>query len=566
MKARLLSLKNELEKKRFLLQLAVWRRLEDKGDISSPRQKLSTITDKDLTPSRLWARMLQLEKTFPFMSVNTDLLESLLANELEDMVVQSRSISRCNAEGQWIQDNFSPLLEGIGAMPRPCQHLMFTLAGDLSHKKLVVLGPQQNALFACEASTRARRVFTWVDPEEAGLLDLLREFTEQPIEIEVSGTVESDNEDSPGKLREGTYGGLLADFTLEPVYFDQVWTAFESLTASKKLILVPNRFLTPSRTDDPILRMDILLSGELKAIIDLPLWLTGRNRPTTSLLLFDQNHRTGEIALINVSEDQPSLPPGDESAENVRILCETIDQLLSGNSKSSDVIRISSEKCRDNAFNFSFEHYRRLIDEKSFYAFLRTVNTKQLGDIAELCRPQSVYRDRLVGQGEKFREAMVSDIRENGLLGFPAKEIELFPFAFREKCFLLRENDILLTLKGSVGQVALVPKEVGDNWFPNQSFVILRLREDQGLISPIILFLYLRSVIGHSEIVDRTTKGRVPFLRLEDLRSIRVPIPSNKNQTLLMDGFAKSKTLYERIESLRSDAVRALGDPFQLFR
>src|SRR5690606_27760282 len=131
MKARLLSLKNELEKKRFLLQLAVWRRLEDKGDISSPRQKLSTITDKDLTPSRLWARMLQLEKTFPFMSVNTDLLESLLANELEDMVVQSRSISRCNAEGQWIQDNFSPLLEGIGAMPRPCQHLMFTLAGDL---------------------------------------------------------------------------------------------------------------------------------------------------------------------------------------------------------------------------------------------------------------------------------------------------------------------------------------------------------------------------------------------------------------------------------------------------
>src|SRR5690606_14167680 len=221
--------------------------------------------------------------------------------------------------------------------------------------KLVVLGPQQNALFACEASTRARRVFTWVDPEEAGLLDLLREFTEQPIEIEVSGTVESDNEDSPGKLREGTYGGLLADFTLEPVYFDQVWTAFESLTASKKLILVPNRFLTPSRTDDPILRMDILLSGELKAIIDLPLWLTGRNRPTTSLLLFDQNHRTGEIALIIVPEDQPSLPPGDESAENVRILYETIDQLLSGNSKSSDVIRISSEKCRDNAFNFSFE-------------------------------------------------------------------------------------------------------------------------------------------------------------------------------------------------------------------
>jgi Type I restriction modification DNA specificity domain len=90
----------------------------------------------------------------------------------------------------------------------------------------------------------------------------------------------------------------------------------------------------------------------------------------------------------------------------------------------------------------------------------------------------------------------------------------------------LREGDILVTIKGKVGNCAVVrncPKTANIN----QDVALIRLRNG---IHPYFFAAWFNSLMGKQLVEQRSTGGINPFLGLGNLKGMPFPVVSNKEQ------------------------------------
>ena len=93
----------------------------------------------------------------------------------------------------------------------------------------------------------------------------------------------------------------------------------------------------------------------------------------------------------------------------------------------------------------------------------------------------------------------------------------------------VKPNDIVLVVKGSAGKVGIVsssaPGPGNGGWVIGQSAIILRV--DSDLIDPKSLFTYLRANIGQSLLKNITADSTIPFIKLSDLKELKIVIPGD---------------------------------------
>jgi type I restriction enzyme S subunit len=130
----------------------------------------------------------------------------------------------------------------------------------------------------------------------------------------------------------------------------------------------------------------------------------------------------------------------------------------------------------------------------------------------------------------------------------------------------LKEGDLLFSIAGAIGRVAIVTKEM----LPantNQALAIIRIVNEQIYLPYIKLILTSPIVI---EQFERKKQGVAQLnLSLKDIREISIPLPSKEKQTELAELFKKVvNIIYKRKEELlaldnlvRSRFVELFGDP-----
>ena len=117
----------------------------------------------------------------------------------------------------------------------------------------------------------------------------------------------------------------------------------------------------------------------------------------------------------------------------------------------------------------------------------------------------------------------------------------------------VQAGDVLLSITADLGRTAVVPEDIGRAYI-NQHLSILRAPE----IAPRYLSAYLSSPSGQHGLAARNRAAVKAGLNFDDIRSLRVPLPSRAAQ----DDFARRAAA---VDDLRARHERATNLDAQLF-
>jgi type I restriction enzyme, S subunit len=97
----------------------------------------------------------------------------------------------------------------------------------------------------------------------------------------------------------------------------------------------------------------------------------------------------------------------------------------------------------------------------------------------------------------------------------------------------LKTGDVLLSIVGSIGKVAIVPAELDGANITQSS---ARLRPRAGVVSPAYMAWFLRSSLATKQYDELTLGTGVPRLNIGDIRSMSIPLaPLNEQRRIVAD-------------------------------
>ncbi len=124
----------------------------------------------------------------------------------------------------------------------------------------------------------------------------------------------------------------------------------------------------------------------------------------------------------------------------------------------------------------------------------------------------------------------------------------------------LSRNDIVLTTRGTVGNVAYFDKSVPyDHIRINSGMVIFRVQPKE--LWPRFLYLFLRSFIFRSQVESLRTGSAQPQLPIRDINQIKIPIPPLNDQqaiACILGALDDKIELNRRMNRTLEDMARAI--------
>jgi len=271
-------------------------------------------------------------------------------------------------------------------------------------------------------------------------------------------------------------------------------------------------------------REELVKKNWLDAVIALP---SGANAATNLeglLLVLKQDRAPGAPIQMVAAHDllNPTKERTTRQAWNSTGSKE-LAQLLNDRSKNSHARLIAAEELEANGFSFQVSRYLHSEADLMLQRYLDSRTRVQLGDLAEIRRPVASL-GRQEDDGIEVREVTPGDIDDSGQLRQGSKRIRLPEAALAKgRQQLLEPGDVLLSIKGGLGRVAVV-QDLEHPTVPGQAFCVVRLRPNAPL-TPAALVQYLRSAVGQT-LLNKAGQGTaVAFVPMGEVKSLPVVIP-----------------------------------------
>ncbi|WP_252178616.1 type I restriction-modification system subunit M/S [Endozoicomonas sp. 4G] len=324
------------------------------------------------------------------------------------------------------------------------------------------------------------------------------------------------------------------------------------------VIAVPGRFLQKNTEQHIAFRRWLLKQNRLHAIIKLPKGLLP-GRATPLYVLVAKRQVTDNVYLIDASSDYFKATPVRKKG-TAKIQLNNVDVILEQMNEDSASPRFSKKLDKKALIQGSV-----ILDPGHYCADIRRIDllgkpvaASYLETLVDIIRAQALRDIHL--EKQVFLEVTANDINEAGEIEQPAKEIHVDEKGLkRAKQQLLQPGDVLLVIKGQAGRIAIVPDVCGLNWVANQSFVILRLKQNTYLNSSIVLFRFLRSQTGKALVDSICTESQVPFIHGNDLKQLPIPEWSAFEQQQAEQSHREILKLYAQVRFIR-DKARMIED------
>lgn len=305
---------------------------------------------------------------------------------------------------------------------------------------------------------------------------------------------------------------------------------------------------------EPIAREALVESGRLESIFSVPggMVFPHTGVPTNLLVLGPNGIARHAVRFINLSDrrfagktvrGRPEVRPESSWLDAIHIELSD-DERFAADVAISDI--------REKDYNLSLERYLLPPAVMAVEAFLAEKRVRPLEDVVEMIRPLSMGRE---DDGEfTIREAVPGDIGDADLLVEPKKETLIERAQLRKaRNQRLMPGDLLLSIKGTIGSVALVPDAAavdGDSgfWTAGQSFMILRPRK--GEVSGIALYEYLSNRAVRETLRSLAGGAGIPTISIKDLREFKVPIPSRNEEAEIETAFWARQSQLSEVQAL----------------
>lgn len=335
----------------------------------------------------------------------------------------------------------------------------------------------------------------------------------------------------------------------------RVYAAHQKCTDTTYALVSPG-IAFRSAKDLEYFRSELLRENWLHAVVSLPSGVLSSAAIGGLLLVLKKERPVGEPILM-VSADflqgssKGRLSKGDWDESQVDVLVKTVAERAEGENSRL----VTREEIADNGFSFQVDRYLQSESDAALEEYLSQRKTLQLGDLAEIKRPLASL-GRHSDEGIDVREITPSDIDESGIVNSGSKDIRIDEAVLsKSRDQFLENGDVLLSIKGGLGKVAMV-NDLDKKTLPGQAFCVIRLRPSAP-ITATALVQYLRSSVGQA-LLNRNAQGTaVSFVPMGEVKSLQIVIPNPKELEDSLEIDSQKKSLSEKIEQL-SDKLQKL--------
>jgi hypothetical protein len=328
----------------------------------------------------------------------------------------------------------------------------------------------------------------------------------------------------------------------------RVFAAHQRCSGTTYALVSPGIAFRTSK-DLEYFREELVKKNWLDAVIALP---SGGNAATSldGLLLVLKKDREPGASMLMVAAHELLSPTKGKSSRKIwnQDGVRELAKLLKQRTKNSYARLISAEELEANGFSFQVNRYLHTEDDLVLQRYLDSRTTVQLGDLAEIKRPvASLSRNK--EDGIEVREVTPADIDESGQLRQGSKRIRLPEAALAKgRQQLLEPGDVLLSIKGGLGKVAMV-QDLKHATVPGQAFCVIRLRPNAPL-TPAALVQYLRSAVGQTLLVRAGQRPDVAFVPMGEVKGLPIVIPHPSELQRAEDLEEESVALSREVEEL----------------
>jgi hypothetical protein len=333
----------------------------------------------------------------------------------------------------------------------------------------------------------------------------------------------------------------------------RVFAAHQRCSGTTYALMSPGIGFRTSK-DLEYFREELVKKDWLDAVVALP---SGANAATSLeglLLVLKQDREAGSpiqmIAaheLLNPNKTKSARQLWDPNG------VKELAQLLNDRSESSYARLITAEELEANSFSLQVSRYLHSEGDLMLQRYIASRETVQLGDLAEIKRPVASL-GRQEDDGIEVREVTLGDIDDSGQLHQGSKLIRLPEAALAKvRQQLLEPGDVLLSIKGGLGKVAVV-QDLEHPTVPGQAFCVVRLRPNAHL-TPAALVQYLRSAVGQTLLINAGQGAAVSFVPMGEVKGLPIVIPSaselQRAKTLEQESVALSREVEELSRKLQ---------------
>lgn len=489
----------------------------------------------------------------------------LSAIEVETYVKEVRLISQGNSwisELWWLQESLGKF-SGLSKLPQELIKLMSVLGLKNEQVSSVYMPFAASVQLADEATAHAGEVFSESNNAEGVYC----------ASVLISGIdcKKSDPIESPKYIKEN--GGLrqfsrvlmVPPFGLKirdavpdlyhrfqnPAVNGDVFTLLHGIAqCSERLItIMPMGFLFRGAADKYCREM-LIERGILDAVIQLPAGLLSNTGIPTCLLVVDKKRDPKSPVLFYNADNEDLVRPERRGPRKNLHGWQTIAKDVISQQSSKYGVLADANRIKQNDYDFSVSRY--VLSEAS-KAIQNLEDTKPLSQIVELIRAQ-LLKDEPELQGDEYLEVGIRDITPGGFISEPAKQIQLSGKSKERAALqLLQPGDILLTIKGNVGKVAIVGDNCGANWVAGQIFQVLRLNAERHITKPEYLYRYLSSTLIQNYLQDHASGSGVSVLKTSDIKGLPVPLMPLEDQQKVINTHQEIIDAHSRIAEIQKE-------------
>ncbi len=329
---------------------------------------------------------------------------------------------------------------------------------------------------------------------------------------------------------------------------------YEAINSTSKegttIVLVPVGLLTSSQEREK--RKEILDKGILNEIIYMPSGICCNTNVSLAFMIFSQRYKSNSVRMVNATD---CVLKTKGALKQIDLF--EFDSLITHND-ATRIQPVDYQKIEENNYNLSFYTY-------SFFK-TKFENSIKIKDFAEILSGFQ-YTSKTVLELEPNKGnvsvARISNIDNGGLdydnlLSINIEESKI-------KKYLLQENDIIISAKGTSDKVALIQNIEDRKIIPYNNLLVIRITNYK--VMPIYLYAFLNSKTGKQLLKTLESGSVIKNINKNSLLELDVPYIDNLEQeiigvryNLLKNEIAnEKKKLDEMIDKLNSVFEDATG-------
>lgn len=281
---------------------------------------------------------------------------------------------------------------------------------------------------------------------------------------------------------------------------------------------ISNSFLTSSVSGEAAFKKDMLEKGWLKGVVALPGNLLNSTGIPFSLLVLDKNHQ-GKPTLFIDANHEHFVTEG--KLRNVKLLS-NIEDILNAYKSHQETdfsALVSVEDIKANNMSLTPGRYVMTQEDRKLAKKLAGLDMINLVDVVEFIRPQMVKSEQ---EGQYFKEIVLSNLNEIGQVKGEFKRVLVKQNQERVLKQVLKEGDVLLSCRGTVGRVGLIDSIEDNNLIASQMFTVIRVKPDAS-ITPEFVYQYLVSDVGQWQLSNLVVGSAQSVLSPKDLNAFQIP-------------------------------------------